>query len=113
MNIRKFAGVLAVFSLLAIAGVASAQSVDCSQTPSDLSCIHQNGDPSAVTNAWGTDGYHTPHIAAGATIVDTFGLKSYCPDFYFNPFNPGQECMDISHTPYYINLMLAAGFKQQ
>lgn len=109
-HIYKVAGSLVVgLSMLAVASAAFAD-VDCSVTPTAPSCIYQNGDPSAVTNAWGLSGYQTPHIAAGTSITDGFGLVSYCPAFYLNPFNPGQDCMDISHTPYYIAGMEAAGF---
>ena len=63
-----------------------------------------NMDPMSITQSWGLTGYQTPLVPLGATVVDRFGLRGYCP--FWMPKYLG--CFDISNTASYIAEIKAA-----
>lgn len=88
MTTSKIIAIVAGFFMLA--GVAQAQVV------SPLG----NGDPLAVTQAWGLTGYQTPRVKPGTIIYSmTTGKQiDICPIWY-----PIAGCFDLSRTSYYLN----------
>jgi len=58
-----------------------------------------NGDPNAVVQVWGLNGFDTPKVKSGTVIYDEMGVKDTCPKWY------PRGCFNISNTNYYKNRM--------
>lgn len=63
-----------------------------------------NGDPLAVTQAWGLTGYQTPKTAPGTIVTDEGGIQDTCPAWY-----GWGGCFDLTRTDYYRNQMRELG----
>lgn len=59
----------------------------------DISC--DGVDPKSIVNSWGLNGYQTPWVPAGTTIIDEAGTVDVCPKLWF------MGCSDITKTAYY------------
>lgn len=70
---------------------------NASSTVQYVAC--DNGSPENVVGGWGTNNAGVPHVHPGQMVTDDVGISSACPEFF------SHDCVDITHTPYYIQQM--------